>query len=89
MGFDQQLQSVVPPLSESLPPSGVPNLYTQSLRMPSQPVPMQRPMQRPMRPMMRQNMPQHLISTRGRGTIIRASSMSTHKHLFFYLNYFT
>lgn len=57
MGFDQQLQSGVPPLPENISPS----MYTQSLRMPNQPV----PMQRTMRPMMRPTMP-HMISPRGR-----------------------
>lgn len=47
MGFDQQLQSGVPPMPENLrPPGGVPNMYTQTLRIPNQV-----PMQRPMRPM--------------------------------------
>ncbi|VVC43154.1 Hypothetical protein CINCED_3A002219 [Cinara cedri] len=51
MGFDQQLQPVVPPLPENLQPPGVPNMYTQPLRMPNQV-----PMQRSMRPMGRPNM---------------------------------
>ncbi|XP_060850697.1 uncharacterized protein LOC132929387 isoform X1 [Rhopalosiphum padi] len=58
MGFDQQLQSGVPPLPENLTPS----MYTQSLRMPNQPV----PMQRAMRPMMRPTMPHMMSSPRGR-----------------------
>jgi len=63
MGFDQQLQSGVPPLPENLQPrSSVPNLYTQTLRMQNQP-PV--PMQRPMRPIMRPNMQQ--MMPRGRG----------------------
>lgn len=68
MGFDQQLQSGVPPLPENLPRPGVPNLYTQTLRMPSQPV----PMQRTIRPMMRPNS-QQMMSSRGRGGAPRAS----------------
>lgn len=66
MGFDQQLQSGVPPLPENLSPS----MYTQSLRMPNQPV----PMQRTMRPMMRPTM-QHMVSQRGRN-VQRGSAMS-------------
>ncbi|XP_027851477.1 uncharacterized protein LOC114130667 isoform X3 [Aphis gossypii] len=65
MGFDQQLQSGVPPLPENISPS----MYTQSLRMPNQPV----PMQRTMRPMMRPTMP-HMISPRGRN-VQRGSAM--------------
>ncbi|XP_060867324.1 uncharacterized protein LOC132942717 isoform X3 [Metopolophium dirhodum] len=64
MGFDQ-LQSGVPPLPENLSPS----MYTQSLRMPNQPV----PMQRAMRPMMRA-MPHSIISPRGR-SVQRGSTM--------------
>uniref|UniRef100_A0A2S2Q306 C2H2-type domain-containing protein n=2 Tax=Sipha flava TaxID=143950 RepID=A0A2S2Q306_9HEMI len=75
MGFDQILQSGVPPLPDNLPPRGIPNLYTQSLRMPSQPV----PMQRSIRPIIRPNT-SHL-STRGRnilrGTRGRPVSMNT------------
>lgn len=57
-------------MPDNLPPSpGVPNMYTQTLRMPSQPV----PMQRPMRPLIRQTMPQ--MSTRGRN-VLRGQSMS-------------
>ncbi|KAL4103478.1 hypothetical protein QTP88_018854 [Uroleucon formosanum] len=51
MGFDQQLQSGVPPLPENLSPG----MYTQS-RMPNQPVPMQRTMRLMMRPTMSPNM---------------------------------
>lgn len=73
IGFDQQLQSGVPPLPENLPPpTAVPNMYTQTLRMPSQPV----PMQRPMRPLIRQSMPQ-IVSSRGRGV----SSMNISPYL--------
>jgi len=62
MGFDQQLQSGVPPLPENLSSSNVvPNMYTQTLRMPNQPV----PMQRTMRPMIRPAMPS-IVSGRGR-----------------------
>lgn len=70
MGFDQQLQSGVPPLPENMahPP---PNMYSPSLRMPNQPV----PMQRSMRPMMRPSMSPHMMATRGRG-VPRATSMS-------------
>lgn len=67
LGFDQQLQSGVPPLTETLPPSGVPKMYTQTLRMPNQPV----PMQRAIRPMIRPTM-SHMISGRGRA-VQRAS----------------
>lgn len=72
MGFDQILQSGVPPLPDSLPPPpprGIPNMYTQTLRMPSQPV----PMQRSIRPIIRPNTPQ--LSTRGRN-VLRGSSMN-------------
>lgn len=69
MGFEQQLPSGVPPLAENLPPTGVPNMYTQSLRMPNQPV----PMQRAIRPMIRPTM-SPLMSGRGRN-IQRPSSM--------------
>lgn len=73
MGFDQQLQSGVPPLPDALSSqSGVPNMYTPQLRMPNQPV----PMQRSMRPsMMRPSMPHNMMSGRGRN-IMRTSSMS-------------
>jgi len=74
MGFDQQLQSGVPPLPENLSPS----MYTQSLRMPNQPV----PMQRAMRPMMRPTMP-HMISSRGRN-IQRGSTMSASQSVVLY-----
>lgn len=73
MGFDQQLQSGVPPLPENLSPS----LYTQSLRMPNQGV----PMQRGMRPMMRA-MP-HMISSRGRN-VQRGSTMSESQSVILY-----
>ncbi|CAI6345726.1 unnamed protein product [Macrosiphum euphorbiae] len=64
MGFDQ-LQSGVPPLPGNLSP----NMYTQSLRMPNQPV----PMQRPMRPMMRP-ISHNMVSPRGRN-VQRGSTM--------------
>ncbi|XP_001949742.2 dual specificity protein kinase splA isoform X2 [Acyrthosiphon pisum] len=64
MGFDQ-LQSGVPPLPENLSPS----MYTQPLRMPNQPV----PMQRAMRPMMRP-MSHNMVSPRGRN-VQRGSTM--------------
>lgn len=69
MTFDQQLQSGVPPLPENLP-HPPPNMYSSSLRMPNQPV----PMQRSMRPMMRPAV-SHMIATRGR-SVPRASSMN-------------
>lgn len=75
MGFDQQLQSGVTSLPDPLAPqsSGVPNMYTQPLRMPNQPV----PMQRSMRPsMMRPSMPHNMMSGRGGRTIMRPSSMN-------------
>lgn len=72
MGFEQPLQSGVPPMPENLPQpggSGVPNMYSHTLRMPNQV-----PMQRSMRPMMRPTMP-HMMSTRGR-IMTRTPSMS-------------
>lgn len=69
MGFDQQLQSGVP-LPENLRPPGVPNMYTQTLRMPNQV-----PMQRSMRPIGRSNMNLMMGSSRGRN-MSRAPSMN-------------
>ncbi|XP_050434523.1 uncharacterized protein LOC126841845 [Adelges cooleyi] len=60
MGYEQQIQPGRPLTDNLPPPSGVPNMYTQTLRM---------PMQRGMRPIVRQTMPQ-LISNRGRGSAI-------------------
>jgi len=74
MGFDQQLQSGVPPLPESLSPS----MYTQSLQMPNQPV----PMQHAMRPMMRPTLP-HMISPRGRN-VQRGSATSESQNVILY-----
>lgn len=78
MGYDQ-LQSGIPSLPENLqPPPGVPNMYNQTLRMPTQPV----PMQRSMRPMMRSSMQHSMMSSRGRGapraTSNCAFSLKTH-----------
>jgi len=73
MGFDQ-LQSGVPPLPENLSP----NMYTQSLRMPNQPV----PMQRAMRPMMRP-MSHNMVSPRGRN-VQRGSTMSASQSVILY-----
>lgn len=75
MGFDQQLQSGVPPLSENLSPS----MYTQSLRMPNQPV----PMQRTMRPMMRPTMSHNMVSPRGRN-VQRGSTTSASQSVILY-----
>jgi hypothetical protein len=75
MGFDQQLQSGVPPLPENLTPS----MYTQSLRMPNQPV----PMQRAMRPMMRPGMPHMMSSPRGRN-VQRGSTTSGSQSVIIY-----
>lgn len=70
MGFEQPLQSGVPSMPENLPQpgsSGVPNMYSHTLRMPNQ-VPMQRSMRS------RSTMP-HMMSTRGR-IMTRTPSMS-------------
>lgn len=74
MGFDQQLQSGVPPLPENLSPG----MYTQS-RMPNQPV----PMQRTMRPMMRPTMSPNMISPRGR-SLQRGSAISASQSVILY-----
>lgn len=68
MSFDQQLQSGVPPLPDSLSPG----MFTQSLQMTNQQV----PIQRNMRPMMRASMPHNMISTRGRNIQRGSISMS-------------
>lgn len=70
MGFEQPLQPGVPSLTENLQPPGVPNMYTQPLRMPNQV-----PMQRPLRSMGRPNMNLMMGGTRGRN-ITRAPSMN-------------
>lgn len=81
MGFDQQLKSGVPSMSENHPlQPPVPNMYTpQSMRTHIRNQPMS--MQRPMRPLIRPPM-SHVVNTRGRGSsnIQRTSSKSITKN---------